>query len=65
MIQVQGKDADGNPIEQWTPCSPGDPAAVEKTWTDIGEKELQEPPLIVSFLFDRDTLKLRTDDILN
>jgi vacuolar protein-sorting-associated protein 4 len=46
--QVKGKDSDGNPIEQWTPCSPGDPAAVEKSWTDIGEKELQEPPLIVS-----------------
>lgn len=33
---------------KWTPCSPGDPAAVEKSWNDVGEKELQEPPLVVS-----------------
>ena len=31
--------------KKWTPCSPGDPAAVEKTWTDIETDELQEPPL--------------------
>lgn len=28
-----------------TPCSPGDPEAEEKTWTDIGTEELLEPPL--------------------
>ncbi|KAH8101489.1 AAA-domain-containing protein [Cristinia sonorae] len=32
---------------KWTPCSPGDPAAVEKTWTDIEGDELLEPPLRV------------------
>lgn len=42
------KDEEGNLVDKWTPCSPGDPSAVEKTWTDIGEKELQEPPLGVS-----------------
>ncbi|KAK2459760.1 hypothetical protein APHAL10511_008192 [Amanita phalloides] len=31
--------------DKWTPCSPGDPAAVEKTWSDIQSDELQEPPL--------------------
>jgi len=27
----------------WTPCSPGDPHAVEKTWMDVGADELLEP----------------------
>lgn len=31
--------------EKWTPCSPGDPAAVEKSWTDVESNELLEPPL--------------------
>ena len=30
---------------KWTPCSPGDPEAEEKSWTDIESNELQEPPL--------------------
>ncbi|TFY80958.1 hypothetical protein EWM64_g3047 [Hericium alpestre] len=30
---------------QWTPCSPGDPEAVEKNWSEIESDELQEPPL--------------------
>lgn len=30
------------------PCSPGDPGAVEKSWTDVAGDELQEPDLIVS-----------------
>lgn len=30
---------------KWTPCSPGDPAAVEKTWGEVEGDELQEPPL--------------------
>ncbi|KAF2000468.1 vacuolar protein sorting-associated protein-like protein VPS4 [Amniculicola lignicola CBS 123094] len=34
-------------IEKWTPCSPGDPDAVEKTWTDIEGDQLLEPPLRV------------------
>ncbi|KAL0945585.1 hypothetical protein HGRIS_014744 [Hohenbuehelia grisea] len=32
-------------MNKWTPCSPGDPDAVEKTWTDIESDELLEPPL--------------------
>ena len=31
--------------KKWTPCSPGDPEAQEKSWTDIESDELQEPPL--------------------
>lgn len=30
---------------QWTPCSPGDRDAVEKTWSDVESDELVEPPL--------------------
>ncbi|EIM92022.1 AAA-domain-containing protein [Stereum hirsutum FP-91666 SS1] len=32
-------------LTQWTPCSPGDPDAVEKSWTEVESEELQEPPL--------------------
>lgn len=35
-------------VMKWTPCSPGDPEAVEKTWTDIEGDELLEPPLRVA-----------------
>eukprot|EP00842_Homolaphlyctis_polyrhiza_P004277 jgi/Hompol1/4850/HPOL_001650-RA len=31
-----------------TPCSPGDPAAVEKSWTDVGSDELLEPELTLA-----------------
>ncbi|KAF8651019.1 hypothetical protein AX16_004953 [Volvariella volvacea WC 439] len=33
---------------KWTPCSPGDPEAVEKSWSDIESDELLEPPLRVA-----------------
>ena len=32
-------------IIKWIPCSPGDPSAVEKNWTQVESEELQEPPL--------------------
>ena len=32
-------------VIKWTPCSPGDPDAVEKNWTQVESDELQEPPL--------------------
>lgn len=36
---------------KWTPCSPGDQEAEEKSWTDIESDELKEPPLrIADFL---------------
>jgi vacuolar protein-sorting-associated protein 4 len=34
-------------VEKWTPCSPGDRGAVEKSWTEIESDELLEPPLKV------------------
>ncbi|KAG7442671.1 AAA-domain-containing protein [Guyanagaster necrorhizus] len=30
---------------KWTPCFPGDPNAVEKTWSELESHELKEPPL--------------------
>ena len=36
-----------SPGLKWTPCSPGDPDAVEKTWSDIESDELLEPPLTI------------------
>ncbi|OMJ24808.1 Vacuolar protein sorting-associated protein 4 [Smittium culicis] len=32
----------------WTPCSPGDPNAVEKSWIDVDANELLEPDLTIS-----------------
>lgn len=37
-------DADSN-VVKWTPCSPGDPDAVEKNWSEVESDDLQEPPL--------------------
>jgi vacuolar protein-sorting-associated protein 4 len=34
-----------NQAPGWTPCSPGDPEAVEKTWSEVESDELVEPPL--------------------
>lgn len=33
---------------KWTPCSPGDPEAVEKAWTEVDSEELLEPPLRIN-----------------
>ncbi|KAI6107401.1 P-loop containing nucleoside triphosphate hydrolase protein [Pisolithus croceorrhizus] len=39
-------EPDSSPSElKWTPCSPGDRDAVEKSWNEIESDELQEPPL--------------------
>jgi len=46
--RVKEKTDDGEEKLKWTPCSPGDPDAVEKTWSDIESDELQEPPLKVA-----------------
>lgn len=32
-------------LTKWTPCSPGDPDGVEKTWQEVESDELLEPPL--------------------
>eukprot|EP00835_Amoeboradix_gromovi_P005409 NODE_505_length_7533_cov_0.471886.p2 type:complete len:421 gc:universal NODE_505_length_7533_cov_0.471886:2136-3398(+) len=45
--QVQAKDRkDINKMKvYWTPCSPGDPNAIEKTWMEVQGDELLEPTL--------------------
>ncbi|KAH9949484.1 AAA-domain-containing protein [Amylocystis lapponica] len=51
---------------QWTPCSPGDPEAVEKSWSSIESDELLEPPLrIADFLKSLDSVRptVSADDI--
>ncbi|KAF9074043.1 AAA-domain-containing protein [Rhodocollybia butyracea] len=32
-------------VLKWTPCSPGEPEAVEKSWETVEADELMEPPL--------------------
>nr|XP_019046743.1 vacuolar protein-sorting-associated protein 4 [Kwoniella bestiolae CBS 10118]OCF25673.1 vacuolar protein-sorting-associated protein 4 [Kwoniella bestiolae CBS 10118] len=41
------KEVESDGKMKLTPCSPGDPAAVEKTWTDVNSEELLEPLLSV------------------
>ncbi len=31
--------------DKLTPCSPGDPGAMEMTWTEVDSDKLLEPPL--------------------
>jgi vacuolar protein-sorting-associated protein 4 len=31
--------------EKWTPCSPGDKGAIEKTWMEVESEKLLEPEL--------------------
>lgn len=51
QIEEEGKT-------KWTPCSPGDPAAQEMSWTTIESDELVEPPLkIADFLKSLDTVR--------
>lgn len=40
-------DRDGiiETVRKLTPCSPGAPGAIEKTWTDVNSEELLEPLL--------------------
>jgi SpoVK/Ycf46/Vps4 family AAA+-type ATPase len=43
---------------KYTPCSPGDPEAEEKSWTDIEGDELHEPPLrMADFLKSLDSVR--------
>ncbi|KZT08978.1 AAA-domain-containing protein [Laetiporus sulphureus 93-53] len=45
-------------VLMWTPCSPGDPEAVEKSWSDIESNELLEPPLkLADFLKSLDNVR--------
>jgi vacuolar protein-sorting-associated protein 4 len=45
MSATHFKPADDNGKTKLTPCSPGDPAAKEMSWSDIESDELLEPPL--------------------
>lgn len=36
-----------NGEEKLTPCSPGDPGAIEMTWTEVDSEKLLEPPLVL------------------
>lgn len=40
-------DPNDGQMRMWTPCSPGDPDAIEKSWQDVATDELLEPPLRV------------------
>ncbi|KAK0213688.1 P-loop containing nucleoside triphosphate hydrolase protein [Armillaria fumosa] len=43
---------------KWTPCSPGDPDAVEKTWSELESHELKEPQLKLNdFLKSLETVR--------
>ncbi|CCM03715.1 uncharacterized protein FIBRA_05861 [Fibroporia radiculosa] len=45
-------------VLKWTPCSPGDPDGVEKSWSDVESEELLEPPLRVGdFLKSLDNVR--------
>ncbi|OQO08177.1 Vacuolar protein sorting-associated protein 4 [Cryoendolithus antarcticus] len=41
------KKVDVEGVEKLTPCSPGDPGAIEMNWVDIETDQLLEPPLQV------------------
>lgn len=58
MSATHFKQVDDDGKMKWTPCSPGDPAAVEKAWTDVEGDELLEPPLkLADFLKSLDTVR--------
>ena len=33
---------------KWTPCSPGAPGAIDRTWAEVEGDELHEPPLRIA-----------------
>jgi hypothetical protein len=56
--QVPNPETENGEPKKWTPCSPGDPKAVEKAWAQIGSDELLEPPLkIADFLKSLDNTR--------
>lgn len=46
-VPVDPEEPEGKSVlkTKWTPCSPGDDGALEKSWTDVESDELLEPPL--------------------
>ena len=47
-VRVPSPDDPSIILNKLTPCSPGDPDAIEKTWTDVERDELLEPPLAIN-----------------
>ncbi|KAJ1945254.1 Vacuolar protein sorting-associated protein 4 [Kickxella alabastrina] len=45
---VDNMQPGGPTREYWTPCSPGDPQAIEKTWSEVSGDELWEPDLTLA-----------------
>ena len=39
------KDPEKYRYDLWTPCGPGEPGAVEKTWMEVDGDTLLEPPV--------------------
>ncbi|KAJ9120054.1 hypothetical protein QFC22_002951 [Naganishia vaughanmartiniae] len=48
QVQVPDPSDPLKTVTKLTPCSPGAPGAIEKSWTDIGSDELLEPALTIS-----------------
>lgn len=48
QLQVPDPENPDKFLKKLTPCSPGDPGAVERSWTDVEKEELQEPSLTVN-----------------
>jgi vacuolar protein-sorting-associated protein 4 len=56
--RVRDPTSEGEGMVKWTPCSPGDPSAEEKSWSDIESDELLEPALkIADFLKSLDSTR--------
>ncbi|KAJ1920234.1 Vacuolar protein sorting-associated protein 4 [Mycoemilia scoparia] len=45
LVDRESDEPNGPTKEYWTPCSPGDRDAIEKTWMDVDTDELWEPDL--------------------
>jgi len=56
--RVADPASESGELTKWTPCSPGDPVAEERTWSDIESDELLEPPLkVADFLKSLDSTR--------
>ena len=61
--RVASPDVDDSKATKWTPCSPGDPDAVEKTWSEVESDELMEPPLTLKdFMKSLDSVRPTVSD---
>jgi len=61
--RVRDPTSQSEEMTKWTPCSPGDPAAEEKSWSDIESDELLEPALkLADFLKSLDSTRPTVTD---